>query len=217
MVIVVSDHIGGADDGTAQRRHRLAPVLGGAKQVEPSACWPGHAFHARRNVPPPRADSFSAMRMSRTFGATLRAAPARRKLLGQQLLHRGGFVRQLGQGIFSYLPLGWRVLRRIESIMRDEMDAAGGVEISLPLVHPADIWRASGRWDAVGPELARFKDRRERDLVLAMTHEEVVATLAASEIGSWRDSSSARLPDPAQVSRRPAASSRPDSCTSSSP
>lgn len=127
------------------------------------------------------------MRMSRLFGATLRTAPGGAENAGHQLLLRGGYVRQLGQGIFSYLPLGVRVLRRIESVLREEMDAAGGVEVSLPVVHPAELWRQTGRWQAVGPELARFKDRRDRDYALAMTHEEVVATLASTEIRSWRD------------------------------
>jgi prolyl-tRNA synthetase len=124
--------------------------------------------------------------MSRLFGTTLREAPSGAETPGYQLLLRGAYIRQLGQGIFSYLPLAWRVMRRIEDIMREEMDAAGGVELSMPLVHPADIWRRSGRYEAVGPEMARFADRRERPVVLAMTHEEVVASLAASEIQSWR-------------------------------
>jgi prolyl-tRNA synthetase len=102
------------------------------------------------------------------------------------MLLRGAYIRQLGQGIFSYLPLAWRVMRRIEQIMREEMDAAGGVEMSMPVVHPGELWRRSGRFDTVGPEMARFSDRREHRLVLAMTHEEVVASLAASEIHSWR-------------------------------
>ncbi|HVC25653.1 MAG TPA: proline--tRNA ligase [Acidimicrobiales bacterium] len=127
------------------------------------------------------------MRMSRLFGTTLREAPGSADAVSQQLLLRAGYLRQLGQGIFSYLPLGLRVMRRIEAILREEMDAAGGVELSLPVVHPAEIWRQSGRWDSVGPELARLKDRRDRDLALAMTHEEVVATLAATETHSWRD------------------------------
>jgi len=125
--------------------------------------------------------------MSQMFGATLRAAPGSVETASQQYLLRGSYVRQLGQGIFSYLPLGWRVLRKIEQIMREEMDAKGGIELSLPVVHPAELWRESGRWDSIGPELARLKDRRDRDLVLAMTHEEVVASLAATEIRSWRD------------------------------
>src|ERR1700689_4413756 len=127
------------------------------------------------------------MRMSQLLGTTLREAPGAGEAGSQQLLVRAGFVRQLAQGIYSYLPLGWRVMQKIEQIMREEMDAVGGVELSLPIVQPAEIWRASGRWSSIGPELARLKDRRQRDLVLAMTHEEVVASLAASEITSWRD------------------------------
>jgi prolyl-tRNA synthetase len=126
------------------------------------------------------------MRMSRLFGTTLREAPAGAETPGYQLLLRAGFIRQLGQGIFSYLPLAWRVMGKIEQIMREEMNAAGGVEMSMPLVHPGELWRRSGRFDTIGPEMARFVDRRDRSLVLAMTHEEVVASLAASEIHSWR-------------------------------
>ena len=126
------------------------------------------------------------MRMSKLFGTTLREAPAGAETTGYQLLLRGAFVRQLGQGIFSYLPLGWRVMRKIEQVMREEMDAAGGVEMSMPLVHPGELWKRSGRFGTIGPEMARFSDRRDRSLVLAMTHEEVVASLAASEVHSWR-------------------------------
>jgi prolyl-tRNA synthetase len=126
------------------------------------------------------------MKMSRLFGTTLREAPATAETPGYQLLLRAAFVRQLGQGIFSYLPLGWRVIRHIEQIMRQEMDAAGGIEMSMPVVHPGELWKRSGRFDTIGPEMARFSDRRDRSLVLAMTHEEVVASLAASEIQSWR-------------------------------
>lgn len=124
--------------------------------------------------------------MSQLLGSTLREAPAGAESPGYQFLLRGAFVRQLGQGLFSYLPLGLRVMRRIEQILREEMDAVGGVELLMPLVHPAELWRRSGRYDAIGPELLRFADRRERPHVLALTHEEVVASLAASEIQSWR-------------------------------
>jgi prolyl-tRNA synthetase len=127
-----------------------------------------------------------AVRMSHLLGSTLRDAPAGAETPGYQFLLRGAFVRQLGQGLFSYLPLGLRVVRRIEQILREEMDAAGGVELLMPLVHPAELWRRSGRYDAIGPELLRFVDRRDRPHVLALTHEEVVASLAASEIQSWR-------------------------------
>ncbi|MHB8245163.1 MAG: proline--tRNA ligase [Acidimicrobiales bacterium] len=124
--------------------------------------------------------------MSQLLGSTLRDAPAGAETPGYQLLLRGAYIRQLSQGIFSYLPLAWRVMRRIEQIMREEMDAAGGVELSMPVVHPAELWKRSGRYQAIGAEMARFTDRRDRPVVLAMTHEEVVAALAASEIHSWR-------------------------------
>ena len=115
-----------------------------------------------------------------------------RKTPGYRLLLRGAFVRQLGQGIFSYLPLAWRVMHKLERVMREEMDAAGGVEMSMPVVHPGELWKRSGRYDTIGPEMARFADRRDRPHVLAMTHEEVVASLAASESsrgGSYQSSS----------------------------
>ncbi|HKB30751.1 MAG TPA: aminoacyl--tRNA ligase-related protein, partial [Streptosporangiaceae bacterium] len=127
------------------------------------------------------------MRMSNLFGLTLRAAPGKTEAEGHQMLLRAAFVRQLGQGIFSYLPLGLRSKKKIENIIRQEMDAAGGLEMLMPVVQPAEIWKATGRYYTVGPELARFKDRRGRDMVLAMTHEEVVAELCKGEINSYRD------------------------------
>ncbi len=127
------------------------------------------------------------MRMSNLFGMTLRAAPGKTEAEGHQMLLRAAFVRQLGQGIFSYLPLGLRSVKRIENIIREEMDAAGGQELLMPVVHPAELWKATGRYYTVGPELARFSDRRGRDLVLAMTNEEVVADLCKSEVNSYRD------------------------------
>ena len=126
------------------------------------------------------------MRMSRMFGETLREAPAGIESEGHQFLLRAGYVRHLAPGIFSYLPLGWQAMLHIEQILREEMSAIGGVELSMPVVHPAELWQQSGRYQAIGPELTRFHDRRERDMVLAMTHEEVVATLAAGEISSYR-------------------------------
>ena len=126
------------------------------------------------------------MRMTQLLGSTLRAAPAGAESPGYQFLLRGAFVRQLGQGLFSFMPLGTRVKQRVEHVLRQEMDVVGGAELLLPLVHPAEIWKRSGRYDAIGPELVRFDDRRTRPHVLALTHEEVVATLAASEVQSWR-------------------------------
>ncbi|MEA2584211.1 MAG: prolyl-tRNA synthetase [Thermomicrobiales bacterium] len=126
------------------------------------------------------------MRMSHLFGRTLREAPGDVELLSNQLMVRAAMIRPLGSGIFSLLPLGWRVVRKIEQIIREEMDAIGGQEMMMPVVHPADIWKETGRYFSVGPEMARFKDRADRDMVLAMTHEEVVTDLARQEINSYR-------------------------------
>jgi prolyl-tRNA synthetase len=126
------------------------------------------------------------MRLSRLFSHTLREAPSEAEVASHQLLLRAGFIRQLGAGIFSYLPLARRSLSKIEAIMRQEINAIGGQELTMPLVNPADLWRETGRWYQVGAEMARFTDRVGRDLVLAMTHEEVVADLARKEIRSHR-------------------------------
>ena len=126
------------------------------------------------------------MRLSTHFGLTLREAPAGIEAASHRLLLRAGFIRQLGQGLYSCLPLAHRAITRIENILREEMDRIGGQEMTMPVVHPAEIWRRSGRYHAVGPEMARFEDRKGSDLVLAMTHEEVVADLCRTEIRSWR-------------------------------
>jgi prolyl-tRNA synthetase len=126
------------------------------------------------------------MRLSHLFFATLRDDPSDAEMVSHRLLVRAGYVRQLGSGIYSLLPLGFRVNKRVEQIIREEMDRIGSQEIEMPVVHPADLWRASGRYDAIGPELGRFKDRNGRDMVLAMTHEEVVAQLLADIVRSWR-------------------------------
>ena len=126
------------------------------------------------------------MRMTHHFGETLREAPGDVEVASHQLLLRAGYVRQLGAGIFSYLPLGWRALRKVEGIIREEIDAIGGQELSMPVVHPAEVWQETGRWYQVGDEMARFKDRAGRDMVLAMTHEEVVADLVRREVHSYR-------------------------------
>jgi prolyl-tRNA synthetase len=126
------------------------------------------------------------MRMSQLFSSTLREPPSEAEIASHQLLLRAGFIRQLGAGIFSYLPLARRVMTRIENIMCEEITAIGGQELTMPVVHPADIWQQTGRWAVVGDEMARFKDRTGHDMVLAMTHEEVVADLARREIQSYR-------------------------------
>lgn len=124
--------------------------------------------------------------MTSHFGETLRAVPVDVDVVSHQLLLRAGYIRQLAAGIFSLLPLGLRAVRKIEGIVRDEMDAIGGQEISMPVVHPADIWQETGRWYDVGDEMVRFKDRASRDMVLGMTHEEIVADLVRREIRSYR-------------------------------
>ncbi len=126
------------------------------------------------------------MRMSRLFSQTLRDVPADVELPSHMLLLKAGLVRPLAAGIYSYLPLGRRTLNKIENIIREEMDAIGGQEITMPVVHPADIWKQSQRWYDVGPEMARFQDRAQRDMVLSMTHEEVVADLVRQEIRLYR-------------------------------
>ena len=126
------------------------------------------------------------MRLSSLFFTTLRDDPAEAEMSSHRLLLRAGYVRQLGSGIYSLLPLGFRVNKRVEQVVREEMDRIGSQEMEMPVVHPADVWRTSGRYDAVGPELGRFKDRAGRDMVLAMTHEEVVGILLADIVRSYR-------------------------------
>ena len=126
------------------------------------------------------------MRLSQLFFTTLRDDPADAEMPSHRLLVRAGYVRQLGAGMYSLLPLGLRVSKRVEQVIREEMDRIGCQEIEMPVVHPADVWRASGRYDAIGPELGRFKDRNGRDMVLALTHEEVVGILLADIVKSYR-------------------------------
>src|SRR5688572_26600421 len=126
------------------------------------------------------------MRMSRLFSQTLREAPAEAEVEGHRLLLRAGFIRQLASGIFSYLPLAKRSLTKIENIMREEINAIGGQELTMPVVHPADIWKETGRWFQIGSEMGRMKDKTGRDMALAMTHEEVVADLVRKDVQSYR-------------------------------
>jgi prolyl-tRNA synthetase len=127
------------------------------------------------------------MRASALFMPTIKEDPADAEAASHKLMVRGGFVRQFASGIYIMLPLGWRVMQRICRIIREEMDAIGAVELSMPTMHPADLWQASGRYDAIGSEMFRFQDRGGRDMVLAMTHEEVFTWLASREVRSYRD------------------------------
>ncbi len=126
------------------------------------------------------------MRMSRLFSQTLRQAPSDAEIPSHILLERAGFIRQLAAGIYTAMPLAHRSITKIEDIMRDEINAIGGQEMTMPVVHPAELWQETQRWYQIGSEMGRFKDRHERDMVLAVTHEEVVADLVRQEIHSYR-------------------------------
>ncbi len=126
------------------------------------------------------------MKLSQLFGQTLRDAPAEVEVPSHSLLMRAGFIRPLGAGIFTYLHLAKRSMMKIEAILRDEMDKIGGQEISMPVVQPAENWKETGRWYQIGSEMGRFKDKNEHDMVLAMTHEEVVSDLVRREIQSYK-------------------------------
>ena len=126
------------------------------------------------------------MRMSQLFSQTLREAPNEAEVASHILLLRAGYIRQLASGVFSYLPLAQRVLDKIEGIIRAEMDSIGGQEIKMPVVHTAEVWKESGRYLEYDESLTRFQDRHGRDMVLATTHEEIVADLARKEIKSYR-------------------------------
>lgn len=126
------------------------------------------------------------MYMSKLFGQTLREKPSEADVISYQLLLRAGFIRQLGTGIFSYLPLAHRAMTKIENIIRDEMNAIGGQEITMPVVHPAEVWKETNRWYQIDDSLTRFTDRAGRDMALAMTHEEVIGDLVRNDIRSYR-------------------------------
>ncbi len=127
------------------------------------------------------------MRYSRLFIPTLKEAPADAEAISHKLMVRAGFVRQLAAGLYIYLPLGQRVMQKINEIIREEMNAIGGQEVTMPVLNPAEVWQQTGRWDAIGDEMFRLKDRGGRDMCLAMTHEETMTWLAAHDLRSYRD------------------------------
>ncbi|MHB8622607.1 MAG: proline--tRNA ligase [Sulfuricaulis sp.] len=126
------------------------------------------------------------MRVSRFLLATVRETPAEAETVSHKLMLRAGMIRKLAAGIYTWLPLGLRVLRKVEHIVREEMDRAGAQEILMPAVQPAELWQESGRWDQYGPELLRLKDRHQRDFCFGPTHEEVITDLIRREIKSYR-------------------------------
>ncbi|MFY9317484.1 MAG: proline--tRNA ligase [Burkholderiales bacterium] len=126
------------------------------------------------------------MRSSRHFISTIKEAPADAELVSHKLMIRAGMIRRLAAGIYTWMPVGLRVVRKIEAIVREEMNRAGATELSMPVVQPAELWLESGRWSAYGPELLRFKDRHERDFVIQPTSEEVITEIARAELRSYR-------------------------------
>jgi prolyl-tRNA synthetase len=127
-----------------------------------------------------------AMKASQFFISTLKEAPADAEVMSHKLMLRAGFIKRLGAGIYSYMPMGLRVIRKIEAIIREEMNRAGAVELLMPVVQPAELWQESGRFQAYGPELLRIKDRHERDYVIQPTSEEVITDIARQELRSYK-------------------------------
>jgi len=126
------------------------------------------------------------MRASQFFIATLKEAPADAEVISHKLMTRAGMIRKLAGGIYTYMPMGLRVIRKIEAIIREEMNRAGAIELLMPVVQPAELWQETGRWDKMGPEMLRVKDRHDRDFIIQPTSEEVITDIARGEIHSWR-------------------------------
>ena len=126
------------------------------------------------------------MRASNLYAPTLRNTPAEAEIVSHQLMYRAGMIRKVAGGMYTFLPLGWRVIRKIEQIIREEMDAAGGQEVCMPIMQPAELWEESGRWAAYGDEMMRIKDRHHRDFCLGPTHEEMITDLVRNEVRSYK-------------------------------
>ncbi|MDX9741199.1 MAG: proline--tRNA ligase [Gammaproteobacteria bacterium] len=126
------------------------------------------------------------MRASQFFIATLKEAPSDAEVVSHKLMTRAGMIRKLAGGIYTYMPIGLRVIRKIEAIIREEMNRAGAIELLMPLIQPAELWQETGRWDKMGPEMLRVKDRHDRDFIIQPTSEEVVTDIARGEIHSYR-------------------------------
>ncbi|HNS67881.1 MAG TPA: proline--tRNA ligase, partial [Mesotoga infera] len=126
------------------------------------------------------------MRFSQLYAPTLKEAPSDADLVSIKLLIRGGFVRKVAAGVYTYLPLGFRVLKKIEEIVRQEMNAIGSQEILMPIIQPAELWHETGRWDDYGPEMMKLQDRHERFFTLGPTHEEIITHILRNELKSYK-------------------------------
>src|SRR5690242_11391245 len=127
------------------------------------------------------------MRLSKFFFHTLKESPSEAEIESHRLLIRGGFIKKVAPGIYNYLPLGLRSVRKFENIVREEMNRAGAIEILMPMVQPEELWKETDRWDLMGKGLLKFKDRNDNSFCLGATHEEVVTDIARREIKSYRD------------------------------
>ena len=126
------------------------------------------------------------MRVSQFFISTLKEAPSEAELVSHRLMLRAGLIKRLGSGLYTWMPLGLRVLRKVEAIVREEMDKAGAIELLMPAVQPAELWEETGRWGVFGPQMLKIKDRHQRDFCFGPTHEEVITDIARKEIKSYR-------------------------------
>ncbi|MBT6184349.1 MAG: proline--tRNA ligase, partial [Betaproteobacteria bacterium] len=126
------------------------------------------------------------MRLTQFFLNTLREAPNEAELASHQLMLRAGLIKKLGSGLYSWLPLGLRVLKKIESIIREEMEKAGALEVLMPAVQPSELWKESGRWELFGEQMLKIKDRHDRDFCFGPTHEEVITDIVRLDIKSYR-------------------------------
>ena len=126
------------------------------------------------------------MRVSKFFISTLKEAPSEAEVISHKLMLRAGLIKRLTSGVYTWMPLGLRVLRKVENIIREEMNRSGAIELSMPAVQPAELWIESGRWEQYGPELLRIKDRHNRDFCFGPTHEEVISDVVRREVKSYR-------------------------------
>src|SRR5512134_742205 len=157
-------------------------VESGEHEVRRSAVLPPRVVPNRMQAFPER----GTMRVSQFFLSTAKEAPADAEVVSHRLMLRAGLIRRLAGGIYSWLPLGLRVVRKVEAIVREEMNRAGALEVFLPAVQPAELWQESGRWELFGPQMLKIRDRHERDFCFGPTHEEVITDIARREIRSYR-------------------------------
>src|SRR6478672_5605569 len=126
------------------------------------------------------------MRASRFFVSTLKEAPSDAEIISHKLMLRAGMIKRVGSGIYNYMPMGLRVIRKVEAIVREEMNKSGALELTMPVIQPAELWQETGRWDKMGPEMMRVKDRHGREYAIQPTSEEVITDVVSSEIKSYR-------------------------------